>query len=393
MRIFFARPRRSALCCLSSACSMVGHPDPFSGTCSSAARSVPETSLKECLLVSLGCRTCPAGLGLGVCPLQNKGLLFLGPLLVLTRLSGLSSSRRKPAMTSSCSVCPSSMTCKRLGCCCFFVALPAATTFSGGFPRRSRPSTPVLMAWLFCRLSRACLVSTVLPTRLERSPSCPCRSVALVCCLLLQLLSQRFGHLGQIVCRSFVNSSRMRRRLSSVTLTPRSRKRPLRAAATAHAELSLADCSSVTARRRRPRKRTGPRPLFADGRRLRPPPLPAARARSCSPFWTHPAWLCSSHSKAPSPAAFSPLCPPCPALDYPSQLFHVLLLRRLCLPLPLSPFGTPLAATVQRVPGRASLGAAAVLPRRERRCVSAGRLVPESHATRGLLTSTSTSNG
>ena len=98
------------------------------------------TRQAKCLgiLVSLGCRTCSAGLELG------KGLLFLGPLLVLMHLSGLSFWRREPATTSSCSACPSSMTCKHLGCCCFFVALRAATTFSGCFPRRSRPSTPQL---------------------------------------------------------------------------------------------------------------------------------------------------------------------------------------------------------------------------------------------------------
>ena len=64
-------------------------------------------------------------------------------------------------------------------------------------------------------------------------------------------------------------------------------------------QLARAGASSVPARRRRPRERTGPPPLLADGKGLRPRPLPAARAHGCSPFWTHPARLCSPPWRTP----------------------------------------------------------------------------------------------
>ena len=257
------------------------------------------------------CRTCSAGLELGVCPMQNKGLLFLGPFLVLTRLSGLSSWRREPAMTGSFSVCPSSM---------------------------SRPSTPVPMTWLFYRLSRTFLVSTVFPTRLEGSPSCPCCSVALVCCLLLKLLSQRIGHLGKIVCLSFVSTCRMRRKLSSMTLRPRSRKRPafaLLPQLTPSSALRIgrppAGVSSVTAHQRRPRKRTGP-PTFVCGWQGAAAATVARRACAQLLSTLDPSSAALLRSQqGPFASRFLTTVPTSPALDYPSQLF-----RRLRLPLPLT---------------------------------------------------------
>ena len=152
-----------------------------------------------------GCRTCPVGLALVPCRMQSKGLLFLGSPLALLLLSGLSFRCREPAMTSSCSVCPSLMTCKPLGCCYSFAALPAATTFSGCSPRRLRPSTPAPTTRQFFPPLRTFLAWMAFPTVLDGSPSCPCRWVALAWCLLLRLLSLLIGRLGRIACLSSVS--------------------------------------------------------------------------------------------------------------------------------------------------------------------------------------------
>ena len=68
--------------------------------------------------------------------------------------------------------------------------------------------------------------------------------------------------------------------------------------------LPRAGVSSVTVCRRRPCRKTGPPPSFADGKGPRHQLLPAASVSSCSPPWTHPARPCSGRSRAPSPAAF-----------------------------------------------------------------------------------------
>ena len=193
-------------------------------------------------------------------------------------------------MTSSCSVCPSLMTCKPLGCCYSFAAPPAATTFSGCSPRRLRPSTPAPTTRLFCPPLRTFLAWMAFPTVLDGSPSCPCRWVALAWCLLLRLLSLLIGRLGRIACLSSVSTCRLRRKLSSVTLRLRFRTCRVFALLPQHAPSSTwrtglprVGVSSVTVYRRRPCRKTGPPPSFADGKGPRHQLLPAASVSSCSP--------------------------------------------------------------------------------------------------------------
>ena len=172
----------------------------------------------------------------------------LSPAVLL--LSGLSFRCREPAMTSSCSVCPSLMTCKPLGCCYSFAAPFAATTFSGCSPRRLRPSTPAPATRLFCPPLRTFLAWMAFPTVLDGSPSCPCRWVALAWCLLLRLLSLRIGRLGRIACLSSVSTCRLRRKLSSVTLRLRFRTcrvaRPRRAQIRGETRPPTRDAGSTT---------------------------------------------------------------------------------------------------------------------------------------------------
>ena len=197
---------------------------------------------------------------------------------------------------------------KPLGCCCSFAA---ATIFSGCSPRRLRPSTPAPTTRLFCPPLRTFLAWMAFPTVLGGSPSCPCRWVALAWCLLLRLLSLLIGRLGRIACLSSVSTCRLRRKLSSVTLRLRLRTCRVFGPLPQHAPSSAwrtglprAGVSSVTVCRRRPCRKTGPPPSFADGKGPRHQLLPAASVSNCSPPWTHPARPCSGRSRAPSPAAF-----------------------------------------------------------------------------------------
>ena len=188
--------------------------------------------------------------------------------------------------------------------------------------------------------------------------------MALAWCLLLRLLSLLIGRLGRIACLSSVSTCRLRRKLSSVTWRLRLRTcrlLPQHAPSSAwRTGLPRAGVSSVTVCRRRPCRKTGPPPSFADGKGPRHQLLPAASVSSCSPPWTQQGLapvaagplrqpLFDHRAHVPRPVLSFPLVPRPPSQAPASATAGVVALW------------TPSATTAQPALGPVSSGAAGAL--------------------------------